>query len=260
MNADLLHTASLLKFDKPYYAVILLFIDDYEAFTTQNTSSMQDIMKYSLVKMLEDLADEVGGVEYSQRRGVALLLNMESADQQDPQKLLVDLAEKAVRLFNQYYRLTVTVGVGGIYHELAMIHKSFAQADYALRHKLVKGAGQVISYHEVLDMEKQLVIAIKQGNGDEVEQLARSMMRSIAAQPISIEQVEYICFDMINTVIKTSVEMNIPLEGAELTVEQMFAARFETFSQFESLMIDYCKQICHYVNNQKESKNNRSVS
>ena len=54
---------------------------------------------------------------------------------------------------------------------------------------------------------------------------------------------------------KTSAEMNIPLEGAELTVEQMFAARFETFSQFESLMIDYCKQICHYVNNQKESKN-----
>lgn len=257
-----------LRFDKPHYAVLLLLIDDFEAFTRHHPSSMQDIIKYSLVKMLEDLADEVGrgyGVEFLQRRGVALVLNME-AGHEEPLKPLISLAEKAASLSRQYYNLTVTVGVGGVHDDIAMIHKSFAQADYALRHKLVKGAGKVIAYHEIkqskentiwypLDMEKQLVIAIKQGNSEEVESLLRNMMGSIAAKPLSIEQVEYICFDMINTVIKTTVEMNIPLDDADLTVEQMFASRFETFSELERLMIDYCQQICKYIESQKESKN-----
>lgn len=257
-----------LQFDKPYYAVLLFRIDDIQAFTLTHTSSMQDVIRYSLVKMLEDLADEVGhgyGVEFLQGRGVALVLNMR-AGREDLLKPLVSLAEKATSLFRQYYSLTVTVGVGGVHDDIAMIHKSFAQADYALRHKLVKGAGKVIAYHEIkqskentiwypLEMEKQLVMAIKQGNGEEAESVLCHMMSSVAAQPISIEQVEYICFDMINTVIKTSVEMNIPLDNADLTVEQMFASRFETFSELERLMIDYCQQICNYVASQKDSKN-----
>ena len=44
-------------------------------------------------------------------------------------------------------------------------------------------------------------------------------------------------------------------DDADLTVEQMFASRFETFSELERLMIDYCQQICNYVGGQKDSKN-----
>jgi two-component system response regulator YesN len=267
-SVEALRFASGLKLDKPYFAVLLFLIDDYDAFTRSYSPPMQNVLKYSFVKMLEDLAENIGhgfGVEYLQQRGVALLLNMD-APEQDLTKRLIAMAEKAVELFKQFYRLTVTVGIGGVQHEIALVHKSFAQADYALRHKLVKGAGKVISYHEVkqtkenmiwypLDLEKQLVQAMKQGNAADAEILIRQMMKTIASQPISIEQVEYICFDMINTVIKTSVEMNIPLMDADETVERMFSARFETFSELAQLMIDYCAQICHYLERLRESRN-----
>ncbi|MFD0868693.1 helix-turn-helix domain-containing protein [Paenibacillus residui] len=251
----------------PHYAVMLLLIDNYDRFVGENTKPMQDIIKYSLIQMAENLSQRLGagwGAEYKEGRGIVILLNIrEGLDELND---LADLGTK-VRLFaNQHYQVGVTVGIGGMFNNITKLPQSLTQADHAARCRLVKGGNQVICYSEVekskesiiwypLESEKLLVKAIKQGNSDEVQTVIRDMMSSMVNQPISIEKVEFIGFDMINTVMKTLLEMDMKIEAADLAMERFFVSRFETVEALEHKMIEFCDRVCEYVERHKESKN-----
>lgn len=255
------------KLDEKHYAVMLFLIDDYDQFKQENTHSMQDIVRYSLSKVVENLSMEIGAgyaVNYMNGRGVVTLLNIREGCQK--QALLNTIATEAKKFFKQTYRFSVTAGIGGIYSDFSKVHQSYSEADYAARYRLVKGGNQVISYSEInrdkegilwypLETEKQLVKAIKQGNGDDVEQAIRMMISGIASQSISIEKIEFICFDIINTVMKTLVEMDIPPDGYDASVEKLFVPHLETMEELEHQMVGFCHQVCRYVNDHKESKN-----
>ncbi|GIP35000.1 helix-turn-helix domain-containing protein [Paenibacillus sp. J2TS4] len=256
-----------LTMDKPYFAVLLLLIDDYEQFIKENTKPMQDIIKYSLIQVVENLSGKIGdgwGAEYREGRGIVVLLNiLEGSEGLDQ---LTELGVKAKQFANQHYRMGITIGIGRVFSDLVKIHKSLAQADHAARYRLVKGGNQVICYSEVkqskesiiwypLEPEKLLVRAIKQGNSDEVRKVIRDMISSIVSQPISIERVEFICFDMINTVMKTLLEMDMKIEDADQAIERIFVSRFETVEALEPIMIEFCDRVCEYVDKHKESKN-----
>ncbi|WP_010276219.1 helix-turn-helix domain-containing protein [Paenibacillus senegalensis] len=264
---DTLLPAEEISLKEPHYAVLLLLIDDYEQFKRKNPHSMQDLVRYSLGKAVEKLSLEIGAgyaVNYRNGRGIVALLNIREGCQQ-PYRLN-DIAQQAKEFCNKTYRLPVTVGVGGIYDDFDKLHVSYTEADYAARYRLVKGENQVIVYQEVnqakesllwypLEAQKQLVRSIKQGSAEEAARIIREMIAETSNQSLSIERVEFICFDMINTAMKTLVEMDIPLKEDEWSVETLFVHELETLEALEQRMVSFCEQVCQYVNEHKESRN-----
>lgn len=258
---------SNLQLDKPYFAVMLFFIDDYRRFVQEHSELMQGNLKYALMKATEELSQEIGsgwGAECMDDRSVVVLLNI--AEPFAELRFLRELAAKVKQFFSKYFHMTVTVGIGGIYSDVSMVRQSFLQAEQAIRYRFVKGGNQIICFSDVttsgtetiwypLELEAHLVRAIKQGNGDEAEQAIRDMMRSIVMQPRMIEEVECVCFDIINTVMKTLAEMGIGLSGyADRTMERIFVSHFETIEALEHHMVEFCRQVCRYVEKQTESK------
>jgi YesN/AraC family two-component response regulator len=163
--------------------------------------------------------------------------------------------------------LTLTVGIGDIYTDLSMIHQSYLQAKQATRYRFIRGRDQVICYSELqgskkneswypLELEMQLLKMIKQGNGGEVEKIIRDTMDNIANRQMSLEAVEFICFDIVNTMMKALMELNIETDqGIDRMAEHLYIPRFETIEELECFIIDFCRSVCNRIVQQKESKN-----
>ncbi|MFC3767169.1 helix-turn-helix domain-containing protein [Paenibacillus sp. GCM10012303] len=259
---------SNLRLDKPYYAVLLFMIDDYNSFRCQNSEKMQEVLAYSLMKVVEELACEVGtgfGAESIDGRSIVFLLNLNEGF--DDPEALRQLADQAKAFFRQYYRLTVTVGIGGIYSDLASVPKSYVEASHAARYRFVKGGDQVISFREIeprqsgeyaypVERIDQLVKAIRQGDGCSLEQAVRDAFSHIVETNVSLEAAECICFDIVNNIMKTLIELEIEIDDdLGETLEQLFVPRFETIEELEQLVVRICLQVCGCIMGQKESKN-----
>ncbi|MCJ8011533.1 helix-turn-helix domain-containing protein [Paenibacillus sp. KQZ6P-2] len=259
---------SSLQLDRSHFVVLLFIIDNYNQFIREYTQSMQGILKYSLIKMTEESASELGngyGVELTDNRGIVMLLNMnEEAAKLDRISGLVD---KVKRVFSQDFHLTLTVGVGDICTNISMIPQSFFQANQATRYRFIRGQNQIICHRELqnakkhenwypLELETQMLKAIKQGNSGEVQKLIKETMDNIAIRQMSLEAVEFVCFDIVNTMMKALMELNIETEkGIEQMVEELYIPRFETMEELESFIVDFCCKVCDHIVLQKESKN-----
>lgn len=259
---------SNLRLDKPYYAVLLFMIDDYSSFRSQNSEKMQEVLAYSLMKVVEELACEVGtgfGAESIDGRSTVFLLNLNEGF--DDPLALRELAGRAKAFFRQYYRLTVTVGIGGIYTDLTSVPKSYVEASHAARYRFVKGGDQVISFHEIEPRQSgeyaypvkridRLVKAIRQGDGLSVEQAVRDAFSHIVVTNVSLEAAECICFDIVNNIMKTLIELDIDIDDdLGETLEQLFVPRFETIEELELLVVRICLKVCRCIMGQKESSN-----
>ncbi|WP_409346062.1 helix-turn-helix domain-containing protein [Paenibacillus sp. MBLB4367] len=265
---DTMAAISNLQPDKSHFVVLLFMIDNYNQFIQEYSKSMQEILKYSLIKITEELCLELGngfGAELTDDRGIVILLNMD--EEAAKLEYINRLVGKVKQLFKQDYHLTLTVGIGDIYTDPSMIHQSFLQAKQATRYRFIRGRDQIICYSELqyskkyeswypLELEMQLLKTIKQGNGEEVQNIIRDTMDSIVTRQMSLEAVEFICFDIVNTMMKALMELNIETDqGIEQMSEDLYIPRFETIEELESYIIDFCRNVCDHIVNQKESKN-----
>lgn len=257
-----------IQLDKPYYAVLVVLIDDYNRFRSENSEKMQEVLTYSLTKVVEELALESGagyGAELMDGRSIAFLVNLNEGF--DDTAVLKELAEKAKAVFRQYFRLTVTVGIGGICDDLSGVPKSFVEASHASRYRFVKGSDQVFLFSDIgprtrgeyaypVERTDRLVKAIKQGNMLQVEPAVREAFGHIVESDVSLEAAQCICFDIVNNMMKTLIELEIDIDDdLGETMQQLFVPRFETIEELESLLISICRKVCRYVEAKKESKN-----
>jgi two-component system response regulator YesN len=259
---------SSLHLDKSHFIVLLFLIHKSKQFTQQYHQSMQEIINFSLINCTEELSLELGigyGAELTDDQGIVILLNMDENCAKP--ELVKDLVAKVKSFFKQEFSLTLTVSVGDICSEFSDIHQSFLQAKQAMRYRFIKGRDQVICYSDLHniqnsgnwyphELETNLLKSIKQGNGHEVEKIIRDTMDNLAIRRMSLEVVQFICFTIVNTMMKALNEMKIETDqGIEQTLEELYIPRFETIEEMECFIIDFCSNVCNRIVNKKESKN-----
>lgn len=256
--------------DKPYFTVLMFLIDDYGKFQRAQPEPMQQIVKYSLLKMIEELSLESGagyGIELPDHRGFVLLLNLNEGF--DDLRHPAELAAKAKELFRQYSGVSVTAGIGGIFGDIGQTYQSFLEAGQAARYRFILGGDRVILYEDIrhndqkgvswhpLEQETEIVRAIKSGRSDEAEAVIRDIIRNIVQRQIPLRAAELICFDVVNTIIKTFIELEIPSaeDGGE-HLGDLLSAEFETMDELECMLIGLCRQLCAYIGKVTESRQN----
>jgi AraC-like DNA-binding protein len=225
-------------------------------------------MKFGMLEALEELAQKSGrsqgyGIELTDGRSVALLLNF--APEFNKKANISELVNKAKDIFKQYF--TFTVGVGETCDNIDIIHESFLQANRAVYYRFIKGKDNVIFYEDIKEnqknkyrypakLESMLTMAIKQGKGDEIEKTADEIKEYIMGQSISIESVQCIYFGIINAVMKTLDEMEIDSSKYFVgTEESLFIEPYETIDNLLERIAEFCRGVCRYIMEQKESKN-----
>jgi two-component system response regulator YesN len=257
-----------VRLDKPYFVVMLFSIDDYKSFQLAQSPSMQDLYRFSIINVVEELAKEIGcgyAVDLIDNGRTALVLNL-NAECRDV-RLIRELAARAQHFFKQYYKFTLTVGISRTCGSISMISKSYMEARRASYYRFIKGKDQLIFYEDIkqvqeskycypAEQEELLVMAIRQGKGDEIERIVGSIIGDIIHQSLSPEAAQTVCFSIINSVMRTIDEMDVEWnEQFNGDVEHLLTRRFETLEILGTQVVQYCRQVCDYVSICKESRN-----
>lgn len=256
-----------MRFEHEQAVVLLFHIDDYAGFQRLHSASTQHLLKYSLVKMLEELSEEIGigySVELPDNRTFALLLNLDEAAIESGQP--VRLAEKLRQFLSHYWQLSVTVGIGSCCEDIALAHGSFLEASQAVRYRFIKGGGRIISYEDVqpngqspfwqpLKQERELVLALRQARGDDARHLVAAMLQDIAERHIPLRAAELICFNLVNTLIKTLMELGIESDDRfRDLINALATEEVETMEALEASIARLCQELCVYMEQQTAAK------
>lgn len=258
-----------LEFNRPWFSVILFIIDDYKRFTSENKKSFQDLLKFSIINVFEELSAEIGngyGLDLLDDRGIAFIVNFGAST--DANMQLCELARKCKEFFKQNFGFTLTAGIGGNYNSILKVHQSYMEANRAALYRLIKGYDNIICYDGLGDIdarkksryplhtEEKLLSAIKQGKGSVIEDILKEFNKYIVKQQASFDTVQFFCFSIIHSVIKALEELNMQdFSHLDKEVEELFALKFETLDELSTKMTALVKKICVYVERQKESKN-----
>lgn len=252
----------------PYFTVLVFLIDDYSQFKKENDEKTQNLIMFSIINVVEELAQEVGcgyGVELIDDRGITLLLN--SKAEYNRERYISEISFKTKDFFKQHFGLTLTAGVGNTYDDIVKVHESFLEANRAVYYRLIKGYDHVIFYEEEkenqemeyrypADLETELILAMKQGKSSEVERITKEIKNYLVESMMSPESIQCICFSIINAVIKCLDEMNVEVKDCFSDErESLFAQPFETVDDLGDRLMVFSNKICNYIEQQKESKN-----
>ncbi|KIL40671.1 hypothetical protein SD70_12230 [Gordoniibacillus kamchatkensis] len=267
---DLEDTASFspLALDKPHFVVLLFLIDDYGKFRRDYSESMRHMVSFGFLKMIEELAAEVGtghGVELPDERGFVLLLNLDEGF--GDLAYAREIGVKANRLFRQYSNMSVTVGIGDMHDDVSMTYQSYLQAGHAARHRFLQGRDRVILFRDIrdhdskgvswhpLEQEAAIVRAIRQGKSEEARAVIRDITDNIGQRQIPLRAAELICFDVVNTMIKTFIELELQADSRiDERLRSLIAAQYETMEELESMLTSLCDDLCAYIGKQTEHK------
>lgn len=268
---DNLIELSGIRLEHPRYIALLLVIDDYRRFQRAHAASMQDLFKFSIINVAEELAGEIGrgyGIDLAEGRGVAIVVNVPELTHE--RHAFREMALKIQMFFKTYYKFTLSIGVGTSRDSLEGIRASFVEAERALYYRFVKGGEQVLFFEELrqeqgspdirysypLELEEQLVKSIRQGKPDEAERAVRGMLGCIASMSATPESAQAACTGLLHTLVRAVGELDAAVEPRWRTaLEGMMTEPRETIAQLERELVELCRDVCESMSDRKESRN-----
>ncbi|TBL78999.1 helix-turn-helix domain-containing protein [Paenibacillus thalictri] len=264
---DMLSLSGLV-FERSSFAVLLFWIDDFQRFCAENSASMQNLFKFSIINIAEELSGEVGsgyGVDLIDERGVALVLNF-NADSRN-RAMITELADKIKQFYKMNYKFSLTVGIGQIVDNLASLGLSYEQANKATVYRFILGGDHIIFYEDItaerryndyypFELEDTLMKSLRQGKAEEAQEAVSRIFATISDRSLSPESAKYVCSGIIHKMIGTMDELNYKLSDyLRGHLETVLGQDFETLAMAEAVLGETSRQICEYVAEHKESKN-----
>jgi AraC-like DNA-binding protein len=181
---------------------------------------------------------------------------------------VVKTALQAVKneIFNSY-DINATVGVGNSCGSTGQIGKSYLEASIAIDYKFILGEDKIIFFNEILICNPQNIIYpekelkdiqsyIKQGNISCIEGSLAAIVKCIKENEMPIAIARCVCFDIINSVLKTVNEIGI---FSSITKKEYFNVEtlnnFNTIDELTDIIKRICYDLCSGIKQSKESHN-----
>jgi Response regulator containing CheY-like receiver domain and AraC-type DNA-binding domain len=144
----------------PLYQIVVIDIDDSQS---ESLIGDRQLLRYSLANITEEIlgSETSATIGYAREDSLLVLLNTEA--QMDE---IVEYCRQIQFYVTQYFKITITVGLGPQVNSIAEIRNSYRQAWDAVNNKIYKGKNRVILPDEVVAPSQALLVLQQQ---DETE-------------------------------------------------------------------------------------------
>jgi len=245
-----------IKFTKSAYRVVIFYI--------RNLKSLLEFDSIDIIKTIEsNLLDKSEGFvrDNSDNDQFALILATDEIESPKLEEMLI----KIHSALKDKLGLSVTIGIGNAYKSISSIPKSYMEATTAVDYRLIKGIDRLIHFNEIIIVKSKIDVAIghapeklkmfiKQGNIEQIENLLTNILNYLKENNISIFSARIICFDIINTVIKTVNEFCKDNLIPVIEYPDVFLlSEFETVDDLAIIVRNLSDDICKYLKESKES-------
>ncbi|MBD1383080.1 helix-turn-helix domain-containing protein [Metabacillus arenae] len=202
------------------------------------------------------------GIDLFYNDAMAVIVSMDQVT--DANKERQKLVPSIQQFIQETCLLDPTIGVGGLYNEKNRINRSYIEALTTLEYKFVKPQGSIIYFEEISMQAEQslgypkeeqmkLVQCIKQGDKIVAAETLRTMFTNLADKDLSIQVLKCICFDIINSVVKTITEIGLRKHIQDFNRIVDFNSIEQLHEQLHKIVL----AICEEVEDKKESHNDK---
>jgi AraC-like DNA-binding protein len=225
-------------------------------------SSKASSNKDSLYEIINNLAYQgaVGhAVELVGEDFTAVLVNI-TQEETDERSLQEKTARLIYRKISEHQADIPVIGIGTVYDEPEHIHRSFIEASAALEYRLIAKKGKPIFFEDIssfqeeslwypLEEQARLIQSIKQGNKDVALETAGTILGIIGTKEQSFLFVKYMCFDVVNLIIRTIHELGA---GDRFAAQLRRILEFTTLFELEDQLKELISVLCEMVAERKE--------
>ena len=165
----------------------------------------------------------------------------------------------------------ITIGIGSICEQIFDIPQSYIDASSALDYMLIKGSNRIIYFNEIIEHEdytntypykefETLRILIFKGDIDEIEDVLANILKYTKICNLPLFMVKQLCFDLINTIYKTIMEINKTiLLSKNSYFNTKILAEFQTVDELIDSVKLICSNICILLREYKVSNESSLV-
>ncbi|MBO0991533.1 helix-turn-helix domain-containing protein [Bacillus sp. SD088] len=203
----------------------------------------------------------VNGVDLLyQQHTLAFIISLKEKDDLEQQRrMLVETLQQFIQKHSPLKVLIVTVGTS--YEKKNHINRSYIEALTVLDYQFAVSEGRLVFFEELgspgekalgYPREDQMKLAQSLKQGDQVVALEtlHTMLSNLAKAEMSIQALKYICFDIINTVIKTAMELQLTLNLDDYKE----LGEFQSVEQLSQHLSPLILKICQTVEDKTENR------
>lgn len=253
-----------LDIKKDSYGIAILEIDNRNYNDFGKIEPIEEFIRVTLINVIEKFTDDnvwVYTLEDDIYR-IAIIIGVSGLE--NAENDICSMAGRINETVKKEFGFTVTIGVGGRCSTLAELKNSYLEGRKALEYKMVMGTDVVISYDEICNRklrktcysfrrEKDMMSFIKMGKYEEIQKILDDIVHIVKSDPVSIDSIRCIYFDVINTAIKAVEELNIHDDNVEKYLEDLM--QMQTVDEMYEVACSFYKTFCEHIGDAKASKN-----
>ena len=197
--------------------------------------------------------------EIYDKNTVVVLLNGKNRGAIDEKSAI--LSQTIIDFISQNLNLEALIGIGSIYDDPLKVNQSFIDASIAIDYRFQfhnkriffidkMENSQNATYDFTIKEQARLKFSILQGNKKMAKDYLDNIIGEIEKKSYSPFTVKYLCYDLINMVIKTINELHAPHSNKKLDD----IMQFNTLDDLHRNLEDIILELCDYVSNQKKTE------
>lgn len=200
-----------LKFDiAASCQMILIGIDGYKAFQKDTSLEDQELMRFGIINIAEELCGTYRNCECidMQNDHLVLVYNVNSANEADSKREVIKLCEQIQDKLKTLLHLHTTLIISPKSVRLPGLNAIYSDALFALDYRLTDGSGSIIDYEEIADKGLEPY----EMDAKRLKKLIESVMS--AKQTDAISQYEEILFEAVDCTADSIKHLHIQLAFA----------------------------------------------
>lgn len=256
-----------INFNRSHYFVICLSWEPLSA-NPDNEPNRRSVMQLlSDVKWPNQNAHAYG-VELEQPNQLALIIDFDvAADIEAELQILIQSIVESVRdRVSDHSGRYPTIGVGTCYRSPEQVNQSYIEASTAFDASNLHEQGSTTYFNKLSESQDssfwvpknvllKLVQSLKQGSYDVAAQMVTSAIHNLKAENPSVPLLRCICFDIVNTMLKTATELDIH----HIVNEIPRITSFDSLEDLEKKLQDLAAEICREIETKSETEENSLI-
>ncbi|MFE6076486.1 helix-turn-helix domain-containing protein [Paenibacillus sp. NPDC057886] len=206
---------------------------------------------------------QIFGVEFSVKDQFALIISLPDDADIPVQSRMEQVIQAILEVIRKHSQLSLSIGVGMAYQDLALLNQSFIEAAAALEHRMIRRSGQVSYFEQLIELVPsaaqsfwiprksmlKLEQSLKQGNESVAAQIIADTIDKIKDEPLQVHLLRCICFDLLNAFLRTASEFGMH----EVFANMSELTSFETLEELENRLLSLASAICAQVEQNTET-------
>ncbi|NHN30304.1 helix-turn-helix domain-containing protein [Paenibacillus agricola] len=253
------------------FTCLVLEIDDEDAVAESARIRDKQLLLFAFRNIVEELLREQLYTEIVENYDNQIIMIVSREAPMDSKyylELLQAIARKIKYYIRIYYKVSVSIGIGGIYDEPEWITESSKEAVEAVQYRLYSGKESIVYIGDIryqvsrehavypYDVEKKLCMALKIGDINGAGGYARQFLRAVVGDVTPTpDHLRKICLQLVYTLLRQLIEWDLS-DGniLELTALDEQIKKRKTIEQLEMWLLQYVNDLAQSIENKMQQR------